>query len=91
MSDLLQAARDGDLELIQRLLRDGVAGISERDILGCTALLCAAESGGDALVRWLLIAGGASITEVCNGGSTALMFAALGGNTYPLLLHLLGS
>jgi hypothetical protein len=77
-NEFLQAARNGDLLRVQRMLADGEARITDVDRLGRTALLHAAMGGSDALptLIWLLEEGGACITEKDHRGQTVLLMAA---------------
>jgi hypothetical protein len=79
MSGLLDAAFDGDLATVKRLLADGTASINECDEFGSSAFLVGAAGGQLATVQWLLELGGSSIGERDQGGRTALICAvALG-------------
>ena len=69
--DFLEAARTGDLEWIQSLLKLDKDLINSTNEDGMTALLIAIESGHLELVQWLLTQGGASIRETQNNGETA--------------------
>jgi hypothetical protein len=77
----LDAAINGDLPRVQKMLADGDALITDADEYGQTALLCAAGFS-DALLtmKWLLEEGGARITERNHRGYTALHQAALSGD-----------
>ncbi len=77
---LLNAAEQGDLDTVQRLLLEGGAEIYEKDDEGNTALLWAAGGGHLPVVRWLLQKGGAAITEKDYEGNTALLWSAWTGH-----------
>jgi hypothetical protein len=77
MPGLHDAARDGDLATIKRLLADGTASIDERTEDGNTALTLAAGGGQIATIKWLLEFGGSSISEKCRLGRTALISAVV--------------
>jgi hypothetical protein len=66
VSGLLEAARGGDLNRVQRLIREG-ADVKERDADGRTVLLDAASANigksHATMLQWLLEEGGSSITE----------------------------
>src|SRR5690606_34917029 len=72
------AAYEGDLSLVQRLLRDG-ADPSTRTAYGATPLSLAAANGDAAVIRALLRAG-ADPNEANSDGETALMLVARTGN-----------
>ena len=76
-SELLSAAGAGRLSRVQWLLSvEGGASITERSLLGRTALLRAAHSGRLPTVQWLLSPeGGATIAEADSRGHTALLLA----------------
>eukprot|EP00929_Paragymnodinium_shiwhaense_P070782 TRINITY_DN358_c0_g1_i1.p1 TRINITY_DN358_c0_g1~~TRINITY_DN358_c0_g1_i1.p1 ORF type:complete len:315 (-),score=93.49 TRINITY_DN358_c0_g1_i1:451-1395(-) len=79
VTPLLQAAAEGNLELVNQCLKGGVSG-AVVDHLGTTALMMAAMNG-KADVCKALLAHGASINAAEPVGSkTALMFAAQGGH-----------
>ncbi len=77
MSNLLDAAREGDIPGIQEALKNG-ANLAEKNNDGDTALLLAARYGHLKTVQWLL-GNGASLAEKNNNGYTAMLLAALGG------------
>jgi ankyrin repeat protein len=57
------AARDGDLATLQRMLREGTATVNERDVYGRTVLLVTVYCSQFLVAKWLLEHGGSSITE----------------------------
>jgi hypothetical protein len=63
------AAKAGDLEKVQRLLREGIATVIETDDNGRNALLLATLSSRFQTARWLLEYGGADVSFTVNGGS----------------------
>ncbi len=76
-AELLKAAKDGDLNRVKELVKQGV-DISFKDIFGYTPLLVAAIWGHKEIVE-LLIANGANINLYSKEGSrTALHLAAEG-------------
>jgi ankyrin repeat protein len=75
---LLTAARDGDRELIVKLLADG-ANANEADSRGWTPLLYAVLNASSPIVD-LLIAAGADVNAVAPDGSTPLIKATLWGH-----------
>jgi hypothetical protein len=64
-----RAIRDGDLTIVQRMLREGSASTKQKDMFGRTALLLAVYSAQFPVAEWLLEHGGSSITEECRGQS----------------------
>jgi ankyrin repeat protein len=66
MSGLLEAAHEGDLARVQRLIREG-ADVTETDEYGRTVLLVAASANVGkshaTMLQWLLEEGVSSITE----------------------------
>jgi hypothetical protein len=80
MSGLLDAAFDGDLATIKRLLADGTARIDEREGGGNSALIVGAAGGQLATVQWLFVSGGSNIRERNNEGLTALIRGAFQGH-----------
>jgi hypothetical protein len=62
MSELLTAARDGDLAKMQRLIKEG-ASVHEVDGNGDNALSVAIVCGRCSLVQWLLEEGGANTID----------------------------
>ena len=77
---MLDAAKEGRLEEVQRLVRGGAVNVGARDNYGMTALLWAALNGHLEVVRWLLREGGSSVVERDNDGWTALLYAAYNGH-----------
>jgi hypothetical protein len=73
-------ASEGNLAEVQRLIRTGAAGVTDRDEFGMTALLYAAVGGHLHAVQWLLREGGSSINERSDAGETVLHFAAISRN-----------
>jgi hypothetical protein len=82
MPDLLDAAADGDLATIKRLLAEG-ARVSKRGTHGITAIMMAALRGRTTTVK-LLHAAGASIAEKNSYGYSALHYAAMRGQLLTL-------
>jgi hypothetical protein len=78
-SELLFAARSGDIARVRWLLKDEGASIDERNDHGDTALLCAASRGQYEMVKFLMTTG-ASIGEMNIEGMTALLFAVGNGH-----------
>ena len=68
---MLDAAKEGRLEEVQRLVRGGTVNVGARDKYGMTALLWAAYNGHLEVVRWLVREGGSSVEERNNYGETA--------------------
>ena len=77
-SDLLQAARDGNMQRVQAALAAG-ADVNHQDIIGSTPLFCAASSGHKEIVE-LLIHAGADKDRQTSDGSTPLLRAAERGH-----------
>jgi ankyrin repeat protein len=75
---LLEAADDGELETVNRLLAEG-APVDGRDDEGRTPLMLALDEGETEVAR-ALIAAGANVTAVDGEGWTTLMYAAAGGD-----------
>jgi len=84
---LWQAARDGDLDVINSSLSEG-AQVNARGSYGDTALNLAAENGHIAVVERLLEAG-ANIENLGGADKTPLMDATFAGHTriVQVLLH----
>jgi hypothetical protein len=74
---LVSAAREGEADSVQVLLRHGVQ-VNAKDDSGATALLAAASNGHAETVQ-LLIAAGAEVNARNNVGRTALMSAVANG------------
>lgn len=79
MGQLLKAERDGDIETIKILLKNGADINSKQTPDGATALIWAAVEGHMDMVK-LLLDNGADINATNNVGMTALMGAAKVGN-----------
>ena len=79
MSGLLDAARDGYLSTVKRLLRRGKALVTEADSGGRQALSWACSQGHYTILQWLLVEGGAKINDKDQAGMTAVMWAAESG------------
>ena len=73
-----QAARQGDLETLGRLLAAGT-DINARDQYGQTALMIAAQ-GGESDVVTFLVEHGALLNHTAKYGLSALMLAVIGGH-----------
>lgn len=73
-----RAARDGDLETVQRLIEAGV-DVDARDRYGQTALMRAAHGGHRAVVE-RLVARGAELDVTAKFNLTALMLAVIAGH-----------
>ena len=85
-NSIFQAAREGDLALLQAFIDSGVS-VNHRGNDGGTPLMSAADAGQDEAVDWLLNHG-ADVNAVDEFGTTALMCAVTFGhvNTVKLLL-----
>jgi ankyrin repeat protein len=90
METLFRAAKEGDLKMVQKLLRRGV---NPDDTTGwqnwrtTTALMEASERGYTEIVEALLAAG-ADVNMKDKHGYTALIYASLGGHTEIVKLFL---
>jgi hypothetical protein len=84
MSELVKAARDGDLDEMQRLIGDGASVHEEDQITGWTSPMCAAYSGNASVLLWLLKETEARISDVNAVGWTVLSIAASQGHYYLL-------
>ncbi|KAJ8533222.1 hypothetical protein ON010_g14032 [Phytophthora cinnamomi] len=73
-TDLMWAARNGQIQVVQSLI-DGGADVNAQDDEGQTALMAAAEYDQIDIVRYL-IKHGASLTATDNIGDTVLMITA---------------
>jgi ankyrin repeat protein len=76
--DLVQAAAEGNLGRIKRVLAKGV-DINQRDAKGCTAILRAAGAGHAGVVS-TLIASGANLNLAAKNGTTPIGAAVLGNH-----------
>jgi hypothetical protein len=72
------AARDDDLDEVQRLVQSGAAGVNDRDDEGDTALHQAVFHDRLRIVKWLVEEGGADVAAK-NYGNTALTLAIKNG------------
>jgi ankyrin repeat protein len=79
VTQLHDAARDGDLSEVQRLVSEQPIRLRTRFMWGRTALLVAARNGRLAVVKWLL-SNGASLEEQDEVHNTSLHLAAMGGS-----------
>ncbi|MCL5261108.1 MAG: ankyrin repeat domain-containing protein, partial [Gammaproteobacteria bacterium] len=79
VTPLLLAARNGQINTLEQLLRSG-ANIHERSANGWTALLYAARNGHTETLVWLLNHG-ANIADRNNGGYAAFLCAVYFGHT----------
>ena len=79
-TNILQAARTGNLARVQELLAGNPAAARDRDGEGRTPLHLAAEHGHTDVVGFLL-ADGADVTAATRYGRTALHWAARNGHT----------
>ena len=79
-SPLHDAARQGDAELVIKLVQDGM-DVNQPNLEGQTPLMLAAqaERNGAAVID-LLLAQGAKVNEVDTYGNTALIYAAQAGD-----------
>ncbi len=68
------AAKNGNIEMTQRLLDSGKVDINKTDKCGKTALMMAAEYNKSDIIKTLLRYG-ADVTKVDKEGNTALMLA----------------
>ncbi|MCL5260149.1 MAG: ankyrin repeat domain-containing protein [Gammaproteobacteria bacterium] len=81
-AELLEAAKQGNLDAVQRLVTAGASVANAIEIYSCmTALLWAAYYGHTTTVEWLLGGHGARLDEKDNSGKTALLGAAFNGHT----------
>jgi hypothetical protein len=76
LHQLMNAAVEGDVGLVRRLLQAGSADPSAKDALGRSALIGAAWQG-HAHVASMLMDAGANIDAVDNEGSTVVMVAVM--------------
>ena len=81
--ELVQAAKQGNTAVIEKLLRDGVDVKTKDEEYQSTALMWAAHNGHAQAVR-MLIDNGAEINARRFKGETALWFAAQKGQLEPL-------
>jgi hypothetical protein len=84
---LLDAARNGDLESVIRLVAEG-ADVKESNRYGFTPFMRAAWHGHIPIMHWLLTEGGSSLTEQSTIRTTALLLAARGAH-FPAVQYLL--
>lgn len=82
--ELIEAAREGDLHSVRRLIAQRV-DVNSVDSQGRTPLMLAA-GGGEAGVAALLIDAGAKLNETSAAGETALMSAAMKGDAETVAL-----
>jgi len=78
-SELYEAARDGNLKKVKKILKEGKVQINKKDNHGNTALIMASREGRIKVVKYLL-ANGANINEKNNYGYTALIWASREGH-----------
>ncbi len=79
-SDLHEAARRGDADLIIKLVQDGL-DVNQPNLEGKTPLMIAAGSDQNGLtVTKLLLTQGARVNETDQYGNTALIYASQAGN-----------
>jgi hypothetical protein len=76
MSGLLKAACDGDLDKMQRLIKEG-ASVHEVARIGRNALMPAVLHNRTPVVYWLITSGGARIFDRDVHGNTVLAYAAV--------------
>lgn len=76
--DLLDAARDGQVDSVLAILQDTADSrlMDQRDENGCTALHWAADRGQHEVIQ-ILLDKGATIDACDNDGLTALQYAAI--------------
>ncbi|WP_455212132.1 ankyrin repeat domain-containing protein [Kaarinaea lacus] len=79
LSELMKAARDGNIEAVKRAI-DGGAEVNYRTEKGKTALMVAASNGHTDTVK-LLLDHGAQIDQQDNFGTTAIIVAATAAKT----------
>jgi ankyrin repeat protein len=77
--DLLQAAKNGNVEQLRSILSQGKASISSKNNYGVSALIFAANNGHVDCVRYLLERG-ANIDDRSNNGKSSLLWAARWGH-----------
>jgi ankyrin repeat protein len=80
MSEIMKAARDDDLDKMQRLIAEGASVHEVDQVTGGNVLMYAAYSGNAPVLFWLLKEGGARISDVNAMGWTALSIAANRGH-----------
>jgi uncharacterized protein len=80
MADIWEAAREGDLAEVQRLVGHDPGLLNATDGGGMTPLICASDWGHVGVVRWLLDQG-AAIDEWDDEGGTALGLACYNADT----------
>jgi uncharacterized protein len=87
MDDIWQAAKDGDLAEVQRLVGQDPSLLEGRPLdYGPTPLMCATDYYHVEVARWLLDQG-AAVDARNNNGETALLWASLDG--HPPVVRLL--
>lgn len=79
-NQLMLAAREGDTELVRKILEKGRVGINAKNHDGQTALHLAARFGHANVVRLLLNTDGVDVNAYDNSGDTPLHFAARNGH-----------
>lgn len=77
---LLEAARVGDVSVVEKLIEGEAISVNSMNRYGNTALHFAAKNGNIATIE-ALIAQGANVNALNNDGSTALHWAAYRGQT----------
>ena len=77
--ELIDAAEDGDLAMVEALLSAG-ADVDAKNAAGVTALIYAAYYGHTEVIE-VLITAGADVNAKANNGATALMIAEAMGHT----------
>ncbi len=80
LSPLSQAARQGDVEAIRKIVESGVSPDERKRSRGWTPLMHAIHQNQERAAR-ALIAAGANVDETSGTGLTALMLAAAYGRT----------
>lgn len=78
---LLQAARDGDIQTVEHVLRAALGNPNVRDSWNTTPLHYAASRGHLDIVK-ALVAAGASVDDTSRGDNTALVSAAANGHLH---------
>lgn len=83
----IDAARDGDLPTVRRLITEGV-NVNARGFFKVTALMNAITGGHENVVRFLLEQPTLELNALNSGGTSALMIAARLGNVKAVQLLL---